>query len=151
MLINEDLGEKWKDPDILKEAELDEETISAYEKVFQKDTTFWQRLGRFIRAENRAGRYAKAIKDFALIFVPYGRTIATASEMATEIITDKQRSNMSFSDKLKKVRNWISWNDKDGNFSWTELGKSVLKIAIPAGIVYGLQYLGLWEAVSQLL
>lgn len=88
----DDFTEGNMPPTSLPHINLDKETIDTYKKVFQKDTTFFERFGNFIRAENKAGRKAKIIKDFLLIFVPYGRTISSATEMATEIITEKQNN-----------------------------------------------------------
>lgn len=139
------------DTSIIEKSDYDKELIAEYNKIFESDTTFWERLGNFIKAENKAGRKAKIVKDFVLTFVPLGKQVSTGTELLTEIIKDDQKDMSNFTDKLKKVRNWISWNDKDGNFSWQELGKSLLKIALAGGIVYGLNYFGLWEAVSQIL
>lgn len=99
MLINKDFGNNEVNPEDLQKVDLDEDTIAQYQKVFTKQTTFWQRLGNFIKAENKAGRYAKILKDFALIFVPYGRTISSASEMATEIISDNKKRKPMLQDK----------------------------------------------------
>lgn len=152
MLINKDFGNIEVDPKDLQKIDLDEETIAQYQKVFQKNTGFWERFGNFLTAENKAGRYAKAIKDFALIFVPYGRTISTATQMAKEIIDDNDmKQSNNFADKIKKVRNWFSYNDKDGNFSFKELGISLLKIGIPTAIAYGLTYYDLWDKVVQIM
>lgn len=135
--------------DIPDVPELSDEQLADYQQVFEKSG--WDKFKTFLQAENKWGRRAKIVKDIALTFIPYGRTISNASEMATEIIDDNNTSNMDFADKLKKVRNWISWNDKDGDFSFRELGLSLLKIAVVAGVVYGLQAIGVWEAVSNLL
>lgn len=139
-------GESYFDVDGDEVSKRSKEQIEDYKKVFEKDG--WDKFKAFLKAENKWGRRAKIIKDIGLLFVPYGRNISNVTEMTTEIMTDEKKT---FPDKIKAVRNWISWNDKDGNFSPKELGLSLIKIGVPTGIAYALTYYELWDQVEQFM
>lgn len=68
----------------LQKIDLPKKTIENYERVFHKHRSFLDRLKSFLKAENQAGRWAKVIKDFALIFVPYGKQISTVTEFINQ-------------------------------------------------------------------
>lgn len=127
-----DLSDSEINPEDLRKVELDKETIQAYEEIFEKDTTFWQRLGRFIKAENKAGQKAKIIKDGILAFAPWGKQVSTGTELLTEIIKDDQK-DMNIIKKalsIQGAKDFLKWKDEDGNFSWEQVGVSLLQIGI---------------------
>lgn len=116
----------------LEKVGLDKETIAEYEKIFEKDTTFWQRLGRFIKAENKAGRQAKIVKDAILAFTPFGKKISTGTELLTQIIT-KEQQDMNIIKKafsIQGIKDFFKFKDENGKFSWEQVGISLLQIAV---------------------
>lgn len=78
------------------------ETVSDFNTAVDRKKPFWHRVRRFLAAENKAGRKAKAVKDFVLIFVPYGRQIGTVTELASEVF----KQNQPKEDDMKAVE-WI--------------------------------------------
>lgn len=76
----------------IESVDLAKEVHEEYQKVFDKERSFWDRVGSFLRAENKAGRWAKVVKDFALVFIPYGKTIDNITDL---IITDKKQKQMA--------------------------------------------------------
>lgn len=132
--------------------EFSEEAQKAYEKIFKKDTTFWQRFGNFLTAENEAGRKAKIIKDAILVFAPWGKQVSNVTELATEIIDDdkSQTTNRPMKDKIRKLSKFFSFKDDDGNWSLKEAGYSILKVAILSGIAWGAVQLGIWNQLIEL-
>lgn len=140
------VGDDFNSDQIIKRASGAEYEDWEQMREARQQVSFWTKLKLTWHGKTKVGRIGGTFLDVAELFAP------TWAVKTRDIIQSQTTpNNMSFADKLKKVRNWISWNDKQGNFSFKELGKSILKIAIPAGIVYGLQHFGLWEAVSQLL
>lgn len=79
-----------KDELAAQRVHLSEETLEAYQRAMNPGYPFWHRVGRFLKAENKAGRKAKTLKDFALAFLPWGRQISTASEFITTAIIDEK-------------------------------------------------------------
>lgn len=87
--------------DQLQKIDLPKETIENYEKIFQSHRSFWERVQLFLKAENQAGRWAKVIKDFSLIFVPYGRQISTVTEFINQrLIPDAMAQSEKKTQKL---------------------------------------------------
>lgn len=102
-------------PDVIRKANsVPNESFEIYQKVFDKDTTFLERFGHFLRAENKAGRKAKVIKDAALIFLPYGKKIENATEFITHIIEeedtmteDNNKIDEKIPEEVSKVRRFL--------------------------------------------
>lgn len=86
-----------------------EEAFEYYKKIYQEDSTFWQRLGHFIRAENKAGRKAKIIKDGILVFAPWGKQVSDATELVTELISDNsnKKPDTMKEPKFKKIKRYL--------------------------------------------
>lgn len=84
----------------LQKIDLPKETIENYEKVFQSHRSFGDRVKSFLKAENQAGRWAKVIKDFALIFVPYGKQISTVTEFINQrLLPESNNKDMAQSNE----------------------------------------------------
>ncbi len=74
----------------LKKANIPVEQMKTYDDLFRKKEGFFKRVGKFITATNKAGRRAKIIKDFALIFFPWGKQVADITEFATDVLKPEQ-------------------------------------------------------------
>lgn len=64
--------------------------MKLYEEALDPKIPLGKRLYRFITATNEAGRKAKIIKDFALLFLPWGKQVSNLTELATDIIKHEQ-------------------------------------------------------------
>lgn len=73
---------------------LEKEILKSYEAVLNPSDSFWDRVRAFMSASSKAGRGAKAIKDFMLLFTPYGKQIGSVTEFVSErFIQSKQKQN----------------------------------------------------------
>lgn len=72
-----------------KRVNLPREALEIYNEILDKDTSFWERLGLFLTAQNKAGRIAKTIKDFGTIFLPYGKQVDNLTDLITKIVEDE--------------------------------------------------------------
>ena len=91
----------------LKLAHISKQTLDKYHDALNPRLSFGYRLRRFLSAQNEAGRIAKTVKDFALIFVPYGRQINTLTDFVTEQLTPKKNTNMNWiKNRLKEKSTW---------------------------------------------
>lgn len=73
-----------------RKVQLSEETLEGYQRAMNPGYPFWHRVGRFFSATSKAGRIAKTVKDAALIFLPWGKQVSTASEFITTAILDEK-------------------------------------------------------------
>lgn len=80
-----------------KKIKLSKETLKAYEQALDPKLPFSYRFKRFLTAQNQAGRIGKTIKDFALIFLPFGNKVSDLSHL----ITNQIKSTMPESAKPK--------------------------------------------------
>lgn len=69
---------------------MDRKTFDAYKDAADKKKPFTVRVKRFLLAESRLGRRAKVVKDFALLFFPWGKTVSSATELITEVLSPEQ-------------------------------------------------------------
>lgn len=80
---------------------LEKEVLEYYQTIITPSSSFWDRLRAFFSASNKAGRGAKAIKDFALLFTPYGKQIETVSEFITERFIKPEQTDKAMNDSKK--------------------------------------------------
>lgn len=125
--------------------DLPKQTLQAYHDAMNPKLSFGMRLRRFLRAENEAGRIAKTIKDFALIFIPYGRKIETLSDFVTSRLEPQHKYNRG------SDMNWIINRLKEKS-TWrgiiavaTALGVSWSPDQIAAIVALGVAVAGAFE------
>lgn len=110
----------------------------------EKSFKVW--LKRTVKGENTPGQIIGGALDIAGFILPDKGIINR--------IRSRFQSQSNGKPMLKKVlsiRNFINLKDEQGNFSWSELGASLLQIAIAGAIVYGAVQLGIWEQLSSFL
>lgn len=73
---------EWDDARV----ELDKETERTYLKALNRGKPFAYRIRQFLTASNKAGRQAKVLKDFALMFFPWGDKVETLTELVAHQI-----------------------------------------------------------------
>jgi hypothetical protein len=95
---------------------VNDETRSLYEIALNRDKPFRERVFAFIQAENRAGRKAKIVKDFILMFTPYGNRISAFSDFIRDSVLPQQHINMSMEEDMKVI-DWLK--DRLGEKSTT--------------------------------
>lgn len=61
-------------------------SLEKYKEALDSSQPFLRRVAAFFSATNKAGRRAKTIKDFLLIFLPYGKQVGNITELITELI-----------------------------------------------------------------
>lgn len=133
------------DLDIGEVPELSDKQKEQFKNRYGK-RSIWDRFKRTFRGKNDFGKYFGLGLDVGESFLPHW-----VSRIRDIFQRKTNTKRMNFSDKLKKVRNWISWHDKNGEFSFKELGLSLLKIAVPSAVVYVLSHYGIWDNVIQII
>lgn len=129
----------------LKLAHISKKTLEKYHDALNPRLSFGYRLRRFLSAQNEAGRIAKIVKDFALIFVPYGRQINTLTDFVTQRLTPKTNTNTNM--------NWIK-NRLSEKSTWrgivavlSAIGVSISPSQTKAIITAGVTLVGIIEAL----
>ena len=69
--------------------------LEAYRDSLDIELSFWFRLRRFLTAQNEAGRIASVIKDFSLIFIPYGTQIKNLTDLIGNFMARKKKEEES--------------------------------------------------------
>jgi len=67
------------------------EAVEAYQDAINPELSLLHRIRRFLSAESKAGRKAKIIKDFGLIFVPYGRHINNITQLIGDLMASNEK------------------------------------------------------------
>lgn len=98
-------------------AELEAYNVRQAEDIFQeyadaadRSKSLIKRIGSFLRAESTSGRRAKIVKDFALLFFPWGAKVGSATEMIRQVVLpdlehQKQQTNPDTMNITKWLRN----------------------------------------------
>lgn len=89
---NENDVADWKELEVNRQ----EEILKQYQIAADPNNGFWKRAKSFFAATSKAGRYAKAAKDFALMFTPYGNQIDTVTDFVTERFIKPQSKPIDF-------------------------------------------------------
>lgn len=146
-------GEK---KDIEKFKKIKVESLSGKEKVeiaVPKDS-FLERSFRFavttIAGENGIGRAGAVVKDALSQLGLLPPVLNKGSDLIGNALKRKQ-TNKPMLSKILSIKNFINLEDENGNFSLKELGYSLLQIVLAGAVVYGAQYLGIWEGLMRLL
>lgn len=144
----EEAGKKLKD----KGVDLDKETLERFEKANNPDIPFRQRFREFLRAENDLGKAARLVKHGLILLTPFGKSVKTVTEFGEQILLpESQQTEKPMLAKVLSIKNFINLRDENGNFSWSELGASVLQLVIAGALVWGAQELGIWKGLMNLL
>lgn len=138
--ISGDTLTEYKNPDsighIRREAlaqvpTIDRKTFEAYSIAANKREPFLKRVKNFLLAESRSGRRAKIVKDFVLLFVPWGKQVSSASELLTEVFA-KEPQQPKPNTKVMKITQWLK--DRLAEPST----KSALVVLAAGGTFFGL-------------
>lgn len=128
---------------------LEEKILEEYAEVLNPSKSFLDRLRAFLGASSKAGRKAKAIKDFVLLFTPYGEDIASVSEFVSKrFINPKQQTDKPMKDIIGRVFTKSNggfirlWDELEGR-DWKYYVAFILRIGIIIGAFYVADYLGL--------
>lgn len=91
--------------------EVPEEVLSLFEVVIagtRPKKNFFRRVKSFLLAESKSGRRAKVVKDFALLFFPWGAQVKNASQLLTEVILKPDvPPNTNPNLKQMKITEWL--------------------------------------------
>lgn len=133
--------------------ELSDKTLEQFEAANNPKVPFRHRLRKFLRAENGLGKAARVVKHGIILLSPFGKTVESVTDFAEHILipeqTGKPMIKKAFS--LQGLKDFLKFRDENGNFSWEQLGISLLQIAVTAGVVWGLDQLGILDQVLKLL
>lgn len=123
-----------------------EKVVESFQYAMDKKNPFWKRARAFLTGQNLLGQGVGAVVDIATMFLPFGQTINNGREAVRAVLSRNQKqTNRPMLKKILSIRNFVNVRDENGNFSWAELGASVLQLALAAGIVWGLVELGIWN------
>lgn len=85
-----------------------EEIFQSYADAADKSKSLKQRIGSFLRAESTSGRRAKIVKDFALLFFPWGTKVSSATEMLREVVLpDLETQQHEPNPETMKIVKWL--------------------------------------------
>lgn len=87
--------------DLVEESELKKVLVADFAYSIDRSNNFMSRVVRFLLAENEAGRQASVIKDFALIFLPFGQQVHTVADF----IVAKIKQNQTKVNKMPESEN----------------------------------------------
>jgi len=135
----------------LKKADISEETLRRLAEARNPDVPFVQRVREFLRAENDLGKAARVLKHGVILLTPFGRSVETAAEFAEDVLLPETKRPKPMLQRILSIKNFINVRDEDGNFSWAELGASVIQLLIAGAVVWGAQQLGLWSGLQELI
>lgn len=124
-----------------------EQALRDYYAALQRDRPLGERIGRFLRAENRAGRRAKLIKDAVLVFAPWGPQVRTLTDVATHLLQPEPNPDAMLKDMILRALtadggSFGRIRDEDGNIDRAALLAFALRVAIIGAAVAALEALG---------
>lgn len=96
--------------------------------------TLGDRLRMTWHGQNDVGRSIGVVLDIAETFAP---------RWAVKTRTLIQHEEKPMLQKVLSIKNFINLKDENGNFSWSELGASMLQIVLAGAIVWGAGELGI--------
>lgn len=130
----------------LKRAEISAEDRKKYEEIFDKSR--WQKFKKQIKrtwqGKNDTGKIIGFGLDIGELFVP--QYVARLRDQL-----QSKQGNKTMLKKILSIKNFINLKDENGNFSWQELGASLLQIVLAGAIVWGAMELGIWDQLIKLL
>jgi hypothetical protein len=129
-----------------------DKVVESFQYAMDKKNPWHKRIGAFLRGENLLGQGVGAVVDIATLFLPFGHQIDNGRDTIRAVLSRNQKqTNKPMLKKILKLRNFVNIRDENGNFSWQELGASVLQIVISAAIVYGAVQLGIWDQLIEFI
>lgn len=87
-----------------------EEISEAFIQAADTTKPFSIRLKKFLLAENKSGRRAKLVKDFALFFIPWGKQVQTASNfLLEEVYPEHKQKQEQVQKDMERIPKAIKW------------------------------------------
>lgn len=125
-----------------------DDMINDFEEALDKKKPISKRIGSFFRGENKAGRIAGRLLDFATIVVPYGRQINTGREAVQLILERKKQPPMK--DAISRALTgdgggFIKVRNEEGKIDAAAIGATLIRLGILIGVLYAGKALGVLD------
>lgn len=148
-----DLGDYQPENDVTDEKVDESENPDILNYSSDKDNALkriFRSLYKGIKGKNKAGKKIGYGLDLVGVFVPVVDKFRDAAKGLLGLNKSQTKSKPMLS-KILSVKNFINMKDEQGNFSWQELGASLLQIVLAGAIVYGAVELGIWNELTQIM
>ncbi len=143
-----------------RKVRLEEDILREYQEAINPGRPFSERVRRFLAATSKTGRRAKAIKDFALLFVPLGGRVKSVTEFIVKRFIQPQEDIMMNNETTaEKIKRFLSQPSTQAGISFVIMvvGSIWAGVDIDAetftqsvvGVIAALA--ALWTAVTNLI